>query len=154
MDPKLVYWTWALINMVLLLTVAASGVRAVRQRRIATHRRRMLTAIGLVALFVVSYPFKVAWLGREGLDVWSASFVTVLRIHEGCVGTMLLAGCVAFVQARRLGLGATQPGPAGSSAARDRGVLLHRRAGWVAVISGALGVVTASYVLAGMYLRS
>jgi uncharacterized membrane protein YozB (DUF420 family) len=152
LDPKLVYWTWALINMVLLLTVAASGVRAIRRRRVEVHRRRMLAVVGLVGLFLASYPVKVVWLGRESLDVWSASFVYVLRIHEACVLAMVLSGCVAFVQAQRVGLRAGFAGE--PSAARARGARLHRRAGWVALISGALGVVTASYVLAGMYLRA
>jgi len=140
-DPKLAYWTAALVNMAIALGLAVAGVRRVQRRDIAGHRRFMLAATALVGLFLVSYVAKVSLLGREQLELWDPRYVWTLRIHETCVLTMVIAG------GRALWLGARE-------GFRDpERAWVHRRAGRIALISGGLGVLSASYVLYGMYER-
>ncbi len=140
-DPKLVYWTAALVNMGIALGLAVAGVRRVRRRDVAGHRRFMLGATALVGLFLVSYVAKVAWLGRERLELWDPRYVWTLRFHETCVLTMVIAG------GRALWLGARE-------GFRDsERAWVHRRAGRIALISAGLGVLSATYVLYGMYER-
>ena len=74
-DPKLVYWTLALANMLAIVALATVAVRRVRRREIAGHRRLMLAAASLVALFLVSYVAKVWLLGREQLELWEPRYV-------------------------------------------------------------------------------
>jgi uncharacterized membrane protein YozB (DUF420 family) len=141
-DPKVVFWTAALVNMGLAVALALAGVARVRRGEIAAHRRFMLSAAALVGLFLVAYVAKLAFLGREQLSLWDPRYVWTLRFHEACVLTMVIAG----VRAVRLGeIGGFR------DAERAR---VHRRAGRIALISAALGVLTASYVLYGMYERS
>ena len=78
MDPKLLYWTGALLNMGVIVGLAAWGVRARRRGAMALHRRNMLAAISLVLLFVVSYLFKLALLGREDLAAWASASIRTL----------------------------------------------------------------------------
>lgn len=151
MDPKVTYWTVALANMVAAVTLAALGVRRIRHADVSRHQRLMKSAGLLVALFLVSYVAKVALLGREALELWEPRFVHVLRLHETCVAVMVLAGGRAMYLAttRRL---ADPPTPSDVEA-RAKSARSHRRAGWTALVSSALGVVTAAYVLYGMYAR-
>jgi len=148
-DPKLLYWTWAWANMAVVVGLAFSGVREIRRHAIARHRRRMLTAAALVLVFLLSYVCKTALLGYEELELWEPTFVYVLRVHEVCIFTMLLAGGTAVYLARRLRLAAGAESNPGA-----RGLRRHRRAGWTALISGTLGLLTSAYVLFGMYQRS
>ena len=151
MDPKFVYWTLASLNMAVLVALGWLGVAAIRRSEVARHRRRMLGAVALVGLFLVSYLGKLAFLGREQLALWEPTYVWVLRFHEVCVGLMLLAMGTAVFQALALGL------PLGASDPRSEkalsGVRLHRRAGWTAVLAATLGVLSAGVVLYGMYQR-
>jgi uncharacterized membrane protein YozB (DUF420 family) len=141
-DPKLAYWTAALANMFAIVALAGVAVGRVRRREIAGHRRLMLSAALLVALFLVSYVAKVWLLGREHVELWEPRYVFTLRFHETCVAAMVLAGSRAlWLGAKR---GFTDP-------VRARA---HRRAGWTALVSAGLGVVSAGYVLLGMYERS
>jgi len=142
LDPKLVYWTAALANMIAIVALATLGVRRVRRREIAGHRRLMLTAATLVALFLVSYVAKVGLLGREALEVWDPRYVHTLRFHEACVSAMVLAGLRAIWLGSKSGF--TDPKRASA----------HRRAGRIAIVSAALGVASAGYVLYGMYARA
>jgi uncharacterized membrane protein YozB (DUF420 family) len=137
--------------MVAAVTLAVLGVRRIQRAEIAGHARLMKTAALLVLLFVLSYALKLRLLGREALELWEPRFVNVLRFHEACVATMVLAGSRALYLAttRRL---ADPPTPS-SVEARARSARSHRRAGWTALISSALGAVTAGYVLYGMYAR-
>jgi uncharacterized membrane protein YozB (DUF420 family) len=154
MDARLAYWSFALVNMIFVVGIAAAGVRSVRRGETARHRRCMLTAATLVVLFVVSYVVKLATLGREALATWGALSIWVLRIHELCVLTMVLAGAVALSRALRL-RGSRNftrrpedpPAPAAS-------VRWHRGAGATAVWAAALGLLLAACVLAGMYRRA
>jgi putative membrane protein len=151
LDPKVAYWTAALANMVAVVVCAVLGVRRIRRAEISAHRRLMTTAAILVGLFLLSYVAKVALLGREPLELWEPRFIAVLRLHETCVAVMVLAGARALylATARRL---ADPPVP-DTAARRARTARSHRRAGWTAIVSSALGVVTAGYVLYGMYAR-
>lgn len=102
MDPKLIYWTGALINLGVLCGIALFGVRYARRGEIARHRRAMKIASALVVAFLVSYALKLVFLGREEMAVWSPLDVWVLRIHELFVLQMILGGSVAWAQARKL----------------------------------------------------
>ncbi len=155
MDGKLLYWTAAFVNMLLILALAFVGVRAIRRGRVSFHRRCMLLASGLVIGFIVSYLFKVALLGREELERWGAASVLVLRVHELCVFTMLLGGVVAGSRAFAMRRDPLVTGGTPTRLPRNAGLRLwHRRAGWTAVTGALLGVVTAALVLAGMYGRA
>lgn len=154
MDPKLVYWTWALFNFLLVVVFAGLGVRRIRERELQRHKRMMLAASVLVIAFLVSYPVKVVTLGREDLEVWEALSKWLLRIHETFIVGMLLggsyAGWRAFGFRRSLplsGLLPREPSP-------PRTRVLHRRAGWVAVVSSVCAFLTACGVLWGMYARA
>jgi uncharacterized membrane protein YozB (DUF420 family) len=142
LDPKLIFWTAAFANMLAIVSVATVGVRRAQRREIAGHRRLMLIAAALVALFLLAYVAKVGMLGREQLEVWERRYVWTLRFHETCVAVMVLAGSRAVWLGAREGF---------RDAARARS---HRRAGWTAVVSALLGVMSAGYVLIGMFERS
>ena len=150
MDPGLLYWTGAWINMGVLVVCLLSGIRHIRRGAIGVHRKRMLTASGLVVLFLASYACKLIWIGREDLGLWAPSFVWVLRFHELCVLSMVVSGSIALTLAHRAGL-ATAPSPPGATAELQRH--RHRRAGWAAAVSATLGVLSAAYVLLGMAQR-
>ncbi len=141
-DPKVIYWTLALANMLAIVALAAVAVRRVRRKEIAGHRRLMLVAISLVGLFLASYVVKLFALGREQLELWDPRYVNVLRFHEACIAVMVLAGGRAAWLGERRGF---------ADPARARS---HRIAGRTAVVSALLGVASASYVLFGMYERS
>ena len=153
MDPKVVFWTAALLNMAVVVGSALAGVRRARLGQYAAHRRRMLLSIWLVVAFLVSFVLKSATLGPEDLDAWSALHRGILWTHELCVSAMLVAGLSALVLARRLDL---PRGPSSRPIAPKRlarGMRLHRLAGRTAVISSLAGLVTAAGVLLGMYQR-
>jgi uncharacterized membrane protein YozB (DUF420 family) len=154
MDGKLLYWTAAFANMLLILGFACVGVRSVRRGKVLLHRRCMLLASGLVIGFLASYLFKVSFLGREELERWGAASVIVLRVHELCVFTMLVGGVVAGQRAFAM---RGDPIVRGAQTHLPRNSPLrrwHRRAGWTALTAALLGVVTAAVVLAGMYGRA
>ena len=155
MDAKVIYWTAAWLNMAGVLALALLGIRQVRARHVAQHRRRMLGAAFLVVAFLLSYLAKLATLGREALDTWAPFYVHTLRFHETCVAFMVIGGSLALFLATRLRLARAADGSAGryppeQVAARLR---LHRRAGKTAVWASALGLASAGVVLFGMYQR-
>jgi uncharacterized membrane protein YozB (DUF420 family) len=150
-DPKVVYWTGALLNMVAAVAIAGVGVRRIRRSEIAGHQRLMKLAALLVVLFVLSYGVKLFVLGREHLELWEPRFRSVLRFHELCVLVMVLAGSRALWVATRRGLALPVSVERRDSRARD--ARQHRLAGWTALCASALGAVTAAYVLYGMYAR-
>ncbi len=147
MDPKVAYWTGAWLNMLAIMGLAALGVRNVRQGNYARHKRYMIAAVSLVGLFLASYGVKVIVLGREQLELWPRSDVYVLRFHELCVATLVVGACWALGLALRRGM----PLPPGEP--RERTHLWHRRAGRAAVTGMALGLLSATWVLWGMYAR-
>jgi len=152
-DPKLLYWTGALINLAVIVSCGLVAVYRIRRRDVRGHRRMMLCAATLVALFLVSYVFKLALLGAEDRASWTRPDFALLYIHEFCIAIMLLGGVRAALCARRF--------CAGSDgelrlplAPRTAGVSAHRRAGRAALCAGVLALLTAAGVLAGMYTRS
>jgi len=152
MDPKLLYWCGALVNLGLMLAGAGVGVARVRRGDVAGHRRMMLGAAALVVLFFVSYGFKVALLGKEDRSLWTALDFAVLYVHELCIATMLVGGALAVLRARRF---RSHLGPALELPAEPLpGGSAHRRAGRVAGLGAALAFVTAFAVLAGMFARA
>ncbi len=149
MDPKVVYWTLAWIDLALAASCACSGVIQIRRGRIEAHRRRMLLAGSLILLFLLSYPLKLGFLGREVLEEWAPSFVGVLRFHELCIAVMIIAGVLAL----RLGARIRPTGDATLSEADPASRRRHRRAGRTALVAMLAGLLSSAYVLLGMYLR-
>lgn len=152
MDPKLLYWTGALVNLGVILGFVALGVRAIRRGEVRRHRRLMLAAAALVGLFFVSYGVKVALLGKEDRSLWTGLDHAVLYVHELCIAAMLLGGAFAALRAWRfraaLGEDLTLPSEP------LPGVVGHRRSGWIAMIAAVLAFLTAAGVLAGMFGRA
>jgi uncharacterized membrane protein YozB (DUF420 family) len=154
MDPKLLYWTGALINLIVIVTCALIAVRRIRRRDVRGHRRMMLCAATLVTLFLLSYVLKRVLLGAEDRGSWAWHDLALLYVHEFCIAVMLVGGVRAAFCARRLRaqLGDELQLP------RDprslAGASAHRIAGRAAVIAGLLALLTAAGVLAGMYARS
>ena len=153
MDPKVLYWTAAWIDLALIVVLAALGVRQIGRGRFQAHRRLMLAAVWCLVGFLVSYVAKLALLGRETLEIWESQYVTVLRVHEACVAVMLLAGAVALIQAWKLDLPSVPERTPAAESTWSRGVELHRRAGFVALWAATLGALGAAYVLSGMWSR-
>ncbi len=156
LDPKVLYWTGAWINMLAIVVLALWGVRKVRRREIAAHRRRMLGAAALVVVFLISYALKLLFLGREQLDTWAPTYRGILRFHEACIAVMIVAGGSTLYLAYRLRLAIA---PDGSQSSDDPSAIpnrlaLHRRAGRTAVAAAALGLFSAAVVLLGMYRRA
>lgn len=154
MDPKLLFWTGAFANMGFVLGFAWAGVRQRRRGDIDRHRRSMGVAAALVGAFLLAYALKLALLGREALETWSLAAVWTLRIHELCVAGMLLAGGAAALRALALRSTRNATRSPDDPVAPPGMATWHRRAGWVAVLSAALGFATAGLVLAGMYQRA
>lgn len=154
MDPKLLYWSLALANMGAVVVFAARGVRAIRRNDVATHRRSMRVAGWLVVAFLGSYLLKRVVLGPEDLSVWSPAARTNLWVHESFVAAMLLAGGAAFALGRGLARTRRVSGRAEDPAADAGALRRHRRFGWLAVASAALGLATACGILAGMFARA
>jgi len=154
MDPKLLYWTAALINLAVLCGFALAGVRYARRGEIARHQRAMKIASVLVVGFLVSYVIKLMVLGREDMSVWSRADVWVLRIHEVFVLLMVVAGVIAWIKSRKL-LGTRLVSHDPSDRMPDAGdIRVHRLAGRTSVISAVLGFVLAIGVLIGMIGRA
>lgn len=152
MDPKLLFWCVALLDLGVVAGCAVAGVRAIRRRDVRVHRRCMLTASVLVAVFLAAYLLKVALLGKEDRSLWTRLDHTVLYVHESFVAAMLLGGAFALWRASRfrvhLGRSLTLP------SRPLPGRLQHRSAGWIAVVGAALAFATAGGVLAGMFVRA
>lgn len=153
-DPKLLYWTGAFANLLVVAGLSIHGVRLAGRGELARHARAMRAAALLVGLFLLSYVLKLFFLGREEVALWGREAIWILRFHELCVLAMLIGGAVALVLARRLrrtGSFTRTPGdpPAPPALARR-----HRRAGRAAVLGALLGALTAAFVLAGMYARA
>jgi uncharacterized membrane protein YozB (DUF420 family) len=154
MNPALLFWTTALVNLGTVCGMAILGIRCARRGEIARHRQAMKIASWLVVAFLLSYVLKVMLIGREDMSSWSSVDLWVLRIHELFVMGMLVAGATAWMQSRRL-VGtrivtrdAKDPEPDPKSLRR------HKRAGWTAVLAAIGGFAFAVGVLAGMYSRA
>ena len=154
MDPKLLYWSVAPVNMTAVVGLAAAGVRAVRRGELVRHRRCMTLAAWLVPAFLLSYLVKRFWAGSEDLELWSAAARLNLYVHESFVTTLLLAGAGALLLGRRIARTRRFTGRAADPAPGPLQLRRHRRFGWVAVTAATLGLLTACGVLAGMFARA
>jgi uncharacterized membrane protein YozB (DUF420 family) len=154
LDPKLLYWTFALANMVAVVALAARGVRAIRRNDVTLHRRSMIASGWLVAVFLGSYVVKRLVLGPEDLSVWSSGSRVNLWVHESFVLTMLLAGGTALVLGRRIARTRRVSLRSEDPPADPQLMHRHRRFGWVAVVCSAFGLLTACGILAGMFARA
>ena len=154
MDPKISFWTFALANMALIVVLASRGVRQIRRGDVGAHRRSMLTACGLVALFLGSYLLKRFLVGSEDLSVWSRPALVNLWVHEAFVALMLIAGGTAWVLGRRLARTRRVSASADAPPADPAQLRRHRRAGWTALVASFVGLATACGILAGMLARA
>jgi len=153
MDAKVLYWTGALLDILLVVLFATNGVRQIRRGEVRRHRRSMAIAALLVAAFLLSYLLKLELLGREDIASWAPRYVWGLRLHETCIAAMLLGGTAAGLLGFRMRRSRSVTGDPQAALAPEHLRRWHRRAGWTAVLGAISGFVTAGYVLAGMYLR-
>ena len=153
MDPKVVYWTFAFANMGVVVALALRAMVAIRDGQPETHRKWMRGATWLVIGFVVSYVFKLLFLGREDLSLWSQRDLNILRFHETCVLVMVVAGGVALARALRVRHTRRVTLDPGSPETPESALRWHRRAGWSALVASVLGVLSAAVVLQGMFAR-
>jgi len=153
MDPKLLFWTVALVNLAVLCGFALSGVRFARRGEIARHRRAMKVASLLILAFLGAYVLKVVVLGREDQSVWTLLDVWVLRIHELFVVLMIGAGSVAWLQVRKFVDTRLVTHDPNDPMPDPKVVRTHRMAGRTAVISAVLAFLLAIRVLIGMFAR-
>ena len=153
MDPKVLYWTFAFINMGFVVGLASYGFVQLKGGNPSRHRAMMITATCLVSGFIVSYLFKLQFLGREDLSIWSGAAILILRFHETCVLTMVIAGGLALRWGRQLRETRSYSLNLEDPLAESPLVRRHHRAGQVALSSAALGFTSAGFVLAGMYAR-
>ena len=154
MDPKLSFWTLALLNMAAVVVLATRGVRAIRAGEITKHRRSMTAAGWLVVAFLGSYVVKRLVLGPEDLSLWSEAARVNLWVHESFVAWLLVGGGVALGLGRRLARTRRVTGRAEDPAPSAAQLRRHRRFGWSAVVASALGFATACGILAGMFGRA
>jgi uncharacterized membrane protein YozB (DUF420 family) len=153
MDPKLLFWTAALVNLAALCGFALAGVRYARRGEIARHRRAMTIASWLIVAFLGAYVLKVFALGREDQSVWTLLDVWILRIHESFVMVMIGAGSVAWFQVKKLVETRLVTHDPGDPIPDPKVVRTHRIAGRTAVISAVFAFLFAIGVLAGMFAR-
>jgi uncharacterized membrane protein YozB (DUF420 family) len=153
LDANVVFWTGALANMLVIVVLMAVGVSSVRAGNVTRHKRAMVTAMGLVAGFLIAYPLKVRLLGREDLSVWSDAAVRTLYFHEACVTLMLLTGVFALGRAWRIRKTRLVTRNASDPPTPANTLKWHRRSGWAGVVAAVLGFVSAAFVLTGMYAR-
>lgn len=125
----------AVVSAVAIGTIVA-GVRAVRRGRVGRHRRLMLASLGLFALFLVLYLYRITLEGTMPFPgpeaVYSFVYLPVLAIH-----ILLAIVCIPLLYYVAL-LGLTRPVAAVRASS-------HRRVGRVAaalwLVSFALGEV-------------
>jgi uncharacterized membrane protein YozB (DUF420 family) len=154
MNPKLLFWCWALANMALVLGLGVRGWRAIRANRIDEHRRAMLRAGFWVVAFLVAYLVKRLVLGGEDLSVWPSAARTNLHVHESFVALMLTAGLVAFALGLRLAKTRRVTQNASDPLAPRRAISGHRLAGRIALAGALFGFLTACGILGGMLARA
>ncbi len=155
MNPSLAFWTAALIDLLAIVVLIATGVRSIRRGNLSLHRRCMKGAAILVACFLGIYPLKVLCFGRERLSEWSESAVVILRIHEFCVFAMVAGGLTALILSRKMHSSRSQLAQLPDAPlASNQTLRRHRIAGRAAAIGAGLAFLTAAIVLVGMYERT
>jgi len=141
MDPKVLYWTFAFVNMGFVVGLGLYAVSQLKAGYPGRHRRMMISAAGLVLGFIISYLFKLQFLGREDLSTWSTTSTSILRFHETCVMFMVVGGGLALRWGRQLratrSFSLNPDDPLADTLLARR----HRRAGQVALAGASLGFV-------------
>ena len=153
MNPKLLFWCWALANMALVLGLGMRGLLAIRAGEIDTHRRSMSWAGFWVAAFLVGYVVKRLTLGGEDLRVWTSASRVNLYVHETFVAAMLIAGGFALALGRRLARTRRVTQDANDPIAPRETISRHRLAGRIALGCAVFGFLTACGILACMFAR-
>ncbi len=150
MSPNLAFWVFAYGLTLTAIAIALKGIWYARHGELIKHRKAMVFACNLILFFVVSYVFKMFFLGREDKSEWSQAYLVTLYIHESLIGGMLICGTWARVLAQKMG--------ADFSADPDEGLLKlrgrHARMGKLTVGFATAGLVTAAVVLYGMFARA
>jgi uncharacterized membrane protein YozB (DUF420 family) len=154
MNPKLLFWCWALANMALVLALGVRGARAIRANRVAEHRRSMLWAGFFVVAFLVAYLVKRFTLGAEDLSQWSSAARTNLYFHETFVAAMLIGGAGALALGRKLATTRRVTQDDADPPAPREALRRHRLAGRIALTGALFGFLTACGILAGMLARA
>jgi uncharacterized membrane protein YozB (DUF420 family) len=154
MAANLWFWSLALATLGASVACAIHGVRRIRGKDVAGHKRMMTTASLLIGGFLVAYAAKVAVLGHEDKSAWTPFDYTILYVHETGIGALLLGGCVALYRAwrfrGRLGPSLVLPPESDPLAGRA----WHRRAGYTALAGGVFALCTAVGVLMRMFMRA
>ena len=153
MEPKVLYWTGAFINLGFVVGIALFGLAQLKAGRPARHRKMMITSACLVVGFLLSYGVKLFVLGREDLSVWSSAAIWTLRFHETCILIMIVAGCLGFNWGRQLHSTRNFTLVATDEFAPEGLGTKHKRAGIAALGGAVLGLLSSGFVLAGMYSR-
>jgi uncharacterized membrane protein YozB (DUF420 family) len=153
MDPKVLFWTGAFINMGFVVGLGFYGASQLKAGNPSRHRAVMITATCLVLGFIVSYACKLQFLGREDLSVWSSTAIATLRFHEACVLTMVVGGGLALRWGKQLRVTRAFSLNPEDPSAENSLVRRHHRAGQAALTGASLGLISAGFVLAGMYAR-
>ena len=154
MSANLWFWSLALVTLGATVACAIHGVRRIRAKDVAGHKRMMTSASSLIGLFLVAYVVKVVMLGHEDKSAWTQLDYTILYTHEMGIAGLLLGGIVALYRAwwfrGRLGANLVLPPESDPLAGRA----WHRRAGYTAVVGGAIAFATAVAVLTRMFIRA
>jgi uncharacterized membrane protein YozB (DUF420 family) len=154
MDPKLLFWTAAIVDLGTVCLFAMLGVRYARRGEMARHKQSMKIASLLVVTFLVFYLLKVQLLGREDMSAWTSLDIWVLRIHELFVLQMLSGGTVAWILGRKLLVTRLFTHDPQDPLPDPRTRRIHRIAGRTGVIGSILAFVLALGILAGMVQRA
>ena len=151
MTMKLAYWVFAYFLTIAAVAVALNGISHVKKGDIQTHLKRMVFSNNLILFFVVTYVFKMTFLGREDKSQWSTLYLVILYVHEAFIGFMLISGVYARVMARRFksSLEASDI-PEQHQIWRQK----HKTAGKLTLLFAILAIITATGVLHGMFSRA
>jgi uncharacterized membrane protein YozB (DUF420 family) len=154
MDPKLFFWTAAIVDLGAVCLIAILGVRYARRGEIARHKRSMKIASLLVVAFLASYLLKSQFLGREDMSAWTPLDLWVLRIHELFVMQMLIGGVLAWIHGRKLLKTRLVTHDPEDPVPDPKTLQIHRIAGRTGVIGSVLAFLMALGILAGMFVRA
>ena len=151
MTYNLAFWVYAYGLMTVAMILAFRAVTKIRKGDMRGHMRLMILANRLILFFVLSYLFKMIFLGREQKSDWSQFRLIVLYIHESLIGLMLISACYTRFLAHRFRERMFEtPVSEADSALRRR----HKRAGKWTLLFAVCALFTASMVLYGMFTHS
>lgn len=150
MNWNLVFWFYAYGLTMLALLMAYTGVGAAKRGELARHKALLNFACNLILFFVVSYVFKMLFLGREDKSTWTLSYKIVLYIHEALIATMLVTGARARWLAHKFRDSVfAQQLPDEHIGMRKQ----HRLMGKICIYAATFALLTASVILYGMVQR-